>query len=54
MNYQNLTKRLSVVKAKLTALTPINISIGDRPTEDLKHYADGDLMVLDIGIRDAS
>jgi hypothetical protein len=54
MNYQLLSKRLSVVKAKLTALTPINISIGDRPTENLKHYKDGDLMLLDIGVRDAS
>jgi hypothetical protein len=55
MNYQQiLSRRLTAVKAKLTPIRPINISIGDGPTEDLKHYADGDLMLLDIGIRDAS
>ena len=51
---QLLSKRLSVVKAKLKVLEPIVISISDRPTGDLQRYADGDLMLLDIGVRDAS
>jgi hypothetical protein len=51
---QLLSKRLLAVKTKLTPIRPIVISIGDKSTSALKHHKDGDLILLDIGVVDAS